>query len=209
MCFLITHAQHLQNTCLQSLPASLRQSGEGEESVDCTGNLAAVLEFLAGEDDGGTFIVGAPLGQAFAHGGADLILAFAGHQRSPRVVGHQPGHRSLLRGLEPDGQPPAEHIVHVAGVTGGATTAGHHHIAELADLAQHGRLHAAELRLTLPSEDVADAEPEALLYIEIEVDEIPTGGAGEGAAERGLSAGHIADDEYRSLSADVHGVFLL
>ena len=152
----------------------------------------------------GAFVVGKARGESFAHCGADLVLAFTGHQRAPRVVGCQTGDRPLLRRLKPDRQPAAKHIVHVGGVAGSATSASHHHIAEFTRLAEHGRFHPAEFILPLSGENVADTEPEPLLDVEIEVDEFPVHGAGERAAECGLAAGHVAYDEYGSFGAYVH-----
>ncbi len=176
----------------------------GEELFYRSADLAAVFKSVAGEADRRARVVGEPGGKAIGHCGLYLVGSLSGHERTARAVFDKSPRHAFGRCVEKERQSALKHVVHVAVEAWCSASAGYYGVLEFSGLPQHRALDAAELLFPFLGEDARYGSVESLLDIEVEVDELLSGGLRESPAESGLSAGHVADYEYGSC----HGVCL-
>lgn len=88
------------------------------------------------------------------------------------------------RGVEPNGGSGGVHFIHIVEKAGGAAATGNDNVGEVAHLAQHGLLHAAEAVFASGGEQLGYGCVEALLDVVVQVNEVQAGGYRQGAAER-------------------------
>src|SRR5260221_8596649 len=115
--------------------------------------------------------------------------------RAGIALGQDPAHMLFRRGLEPHGETAGEQEVEGAGLGDEAAAGGDHRaLVALDHRLKAAPLEAAERRLAVKGEDLAELKPAFALDLAVELDEGNAARGGETAAERRLAGAAQADE---------------
>ena len=151
---------------------------------------------VGGDADPCLLIVGEASGQMSGYELRQFFGTFTFHDRSP-VAGHKQSAADRPdSGVKPYRCPRAEHIPHIVAETGCAPAAANYGVAEFTRFAQHSGFDLPESILPFFGEYPRDAHAEALLDVEIKVNELISEFLGKRAPEGGFPGRHITDKKY-------------